>query len=137
MISQHEVCSRPITITGERIIRILLTNARKTILYVVLSFELELYVLQVIQMEKFSRKQSPGIQIQSSYSICLLCYVGIAKFVLYRSSSVEYLGLTVDSLKMAFIVPCRKIKALAVLRTNILGCKKNTNINTVQRFQGK
>ena len=52
MMGQHEVCSRPITITGERIIRILLTNARKTILYVVLSFELELYVLQLIQMEK-------------------------------------------------------------------------------------
>ena len=52
MISQHEVCSRPITITGERIIRILLTNAGKTILYVVLSLELELYVLQLIQMKK-------------------------------------------------------------------------------------
>ena len=53
----------------------------------------------------FARKQRPGIQIQSSYRSCLLCYVGIAKSVLYATTSVEYLGLTVDSLKQAFIVP--------------------------------
>lgn len=77
------------------------------------------------------------LEIQSSYSSCLLYYVGIAKSVLYATTSVEYLGLTVDSLNQAFIVPRRKIKALAVLRTNILGCKKNTNVNTLQRFEGK
>lgn len=49
--------------------------------------------------------------------------INITKFVLYPTTSVEYLGLTVDSLKQAFIVPGRKIEALAVLRKNILGCK--------------
>ena len=63
--------------------------------------------------------------------------IGITKSVLYPTTSVEYLGLTVDSLKQAFIVPRRKIEALAVLRTNILGCKKYTNVKTLQRFQGK
>lgn len=50
---------------------------------------------------------------------------------------MEYLGLTVDSLKQAFIAPGRKIEALAVLRKNVLGCKKYTNVKTLQRFQGK
>lgn len=35
--------------------------------------------------------------------------IGIAKSVLYQTTSVEYLRLTVDSLKQAFIVPGRKI----------------------------
>ena len=30
-----------------------------------------------------------------------------------------------------------KIEALAVLRTNIFGCKTYTNVKTLQRFQGK
>ena len=42
-----------------------------------------------------------------------------------------------DSLKQAFIVPGRKIEALAILRKNILGCKKYTNAKTSQRFQEK
>ena len=42
--------------------------------------------------------------------------IGNAKSVLYPTTSVEYLGLTVDSLKQAFIVPGQKIDALAVLR---------------------
>ena len=63
--------------------------------------------------------------------------IGITKSVLYPTTIVEYLGLTVDYLKQAFIVPRRKIEALAVLRTNILGCKRYTNIKTLQRFQGK
>ena len=63
--------------------------------------------------------------------------IGITKSVLYLTTSVEYLGLTMDSLKQALIVPRRKIEALAVLRTNILGCKKYTNVKTLQRFQGK
>ena len=50
--------------------------------------------------------------------------ISIAKSVLYLTTSVEYQGLTVDSLKQAFIIPSRKIEALAVLRKNILGCKK-------------
>ena len=50
---------------------------------------------------------------------------------------MEYLGLTVDSLKQAFIVPHPKIEALAVLRTNILGSRKYINVKTRQRFQGK
>ena len=63
--------------------------------------------------------------------------IDITKSVLYPTTNVEYLGLTVDYLKQAFIVPRLKIEALAVLRTNILGCKKYTNIETLQRFQGK
>ena len=49
--------------------------------------------------------------------------INITKSVLYPTTSVEYLGLTVDSLKQAFIVPGRKIEALVVLIKNILGCK--------------
>ena len=45
--------------------------------------------------------------------------VSIAKSVLYPTTSVEYPGLTVDSLKQAFIVRDRKVEALAVLRKNI------------------
>ena len=63
--------------------------------------------------------------------------IGITKSVLYPTTSVEYLGLMVDSVKQAFIVPGRKIEALAVPRKNILGCKKYTNVKTLQRFQGK
>jgi len=63
--------------------------------------------------------------------------IGIAKSVLYPTTSVEYLGLTVDSLNQAFIVPGRKIEALAVLRKNILDCNKYTKVKTLQRFQGK
>ena len=78
----------------------------------------------------------------SSYCILSLLVdlgytIGITTFVLYQTTSVEYLGLTVDSLKQAFIVPRRKIEALAVLRKNILGCKKYTNVKTLQRFQVK
>ena len=61
----------------------------------------------------------------------------ITKSVLYPTTSVEYLGLTVDSVKQTFIVPGRKIDALAVLRKNILRCKKYTNVKTLQRFEGK
>ena len=63
--------------------------------------------------------------------------IGIAESLLSPTTSVEYLGLTEDSLKQAFIVPGRKIEALAVLRENILGCKKYTNVRTLQRFQGR
>ena len=56
--------------------------------------------------------------------------------MLYPTISVENLGLTVDSLKQAFIVPGCKIEALAVLKKNILGCKY-TNVKTLQRFQRK
>lgn len=63
--------------------------------------------------------------------------IGITKSVLYPTTSVEYLGLTVDSVKQAFIVPGWKIEASAVVRKNILGCKKYTNIKTLQRFQEK
>ena len=56
----------------------------------------------------FSRKQRPGIQIRSSYSSCLLCYVGVAKSVLYPSTSVEYIGLTVDSLKHSLFLVGRQ-----------------------------
>lgn len=61
----------------------------------------------------------------------------ITKSVLYPTTSVEYLGLTVDSVKQTFIFPGRKIDALAVLRKNILRCKKYTNVKTLQRFEGK
>ena len=37
----------------------------------------------------------------------------------------------------ASIIPFRKIEALPVLRKNILGCKKYSNVKTLQRFQGK
>lgn len=63
--------------------------------------------------------------------------IGITKSVLYPTTSVEYLGLMVDSVKQAFIVLGRKIEALAVPRKNILGCKKYANVKTLQRFQGK
>lgn len=79
---------------------------------------------------RFCQKQRPGIQLQCSYSSSLYCVlsllidlgytIGIAKSVLYPTTSVEYLGLRVDSLKQAFIVPGCKIEALAVLRKNHL-----------------
>ena len=55
----------------------------------------------------------------------------------FQQISVEYAGLTVDSLKQAFIIPGRKMEALAVLGKNILGCKKYSNVKTLQRFQGE
>ena len=46
-----------------------------------------------------------SLQIDLGYTI------GIAKSLLYPTTTVEYLGLTVDSLKLAFIVPGWKMEA--------------------------
>ena len=63
--------------------------------------------------------------------------IGISKSVLYPTTSLEYLGFLVDSVKEAFVIPQRKIVAWASLREKILACKKSVDIRSLQRFQGK
>ena len=63
--------------------------------------------------------------------------IGINKSILFPTTLVEYLGLLVDSTRQSFLVPERKIVSWAALREKILACKKNVDIKTLERFQGK
>lgn len=63
--------------------------------------------------------------------------IGIVKSILHPVQSLEYLGLVVDSVKQAFLLPERKISSWASLRETILASKKSVDIKTLQRFQGK
>ena len=63
--------------------------------------------------------------------------IGIEKSVLVPTTSLEYLGFVVDSKKQAFVLPERKIVSWANLREDILKCKHQVNVKTLQRFQGK
>ena len=63
--------------------------------------------------------------------------IGIKKSVLVPVTSLEYLGLIVDSVRQSFLVPRRKIESWALIREKILACKKTVWIKTLQRFQGK
>ena len=63
--------------------------------------------------------------------------IGIKKSVLVPVTSLEYLGLIVDSVRQPFLVPRRKIESWALIREKILACKKTVWIKTLQRFQGK
>ena len=49
--------------------------------------------------------------------------IGIKKSVLFPTTALEYLGLVVDSEKLSFLMPVRKIKSFAALREDILACK--------------
>ena len=66
--------------------------------------------------------------------LSVLVEIGI---VLYPTTSLEYLGFLVDSVKQAFVIPQRKIVSWASLREKILACKKSVDIKSLQRFQGK
>lgn len=57
--------------------------------------------------------------------------------MLNPTTSLEYLGFRVDSVKQCFQVPKRKIDSWASLRESILACKKSVDVKTLQRFQGK
>ena len=63
--------------------------------------------------------------------------IGISKSVLFPTTTVEYLGVLVDSTNQSFLVPERKNVSWAALREQILACNKYVNIKTMQRFQGK
>ena len=63
--------------------------------------------------------------------------IGIPKSVLCPTTSLEYLGLEVDSVKQCFHVPKRKISSWASLRESILSGKGSVHVKTLQRFQGK
>ena len=63
--------------------------------------------------------------------------IGIKKSVLSPTTALEYLGLVVDSEKLSFLIPVRKIESFAALREDILACKSWVALKTLQRFQGK
>ena len=63
--------------------------------------------------------------------------IGIRKSVLAPTTALEYLGLVVDSEKLSFLIPVRKIESFAALREDILACKSWVALKTLQRFQGK
>ncbi|KAL9972926.1 hypothetical protein ACROYT_G019322 [Oculina patagonica] len=63
--------------------------------------------------------------------------IGIKKSVLTPTTALEYLGLVVDSEKLSFLKPVRKIESFAALREDILACKSWVALKTLQRFQGK
>lgn len=63
--------------------------------------------------------------------------IGIKKSVLAPTTSLEYLGLTVDSEKQSFLIPQRKKESFAILRELILSSKQPIPLKTLQRFQGK
>lgn len=63
--------------------------------------------------------------------------IGLGKCVLTPCTSLEYLGLVIDSESQCFRVPRRKIDEWASLREDILDAKTSVDVNTLQRFQGK
>ena len=63
-------------------------------------------------------------------------FIGLKKSVLVPTTQLEYLGFIVDSEKQAFHIPARKIQSFAQLREYILA-RKNVDVKTLQRFQGK
>ena len=62
--------------------------------------------------------------------------IGLKKSVLVPTTQLEHLGFIVDSEKQAFRIPARKIQSFAQLREYILA-RKNVDVKTLQRFQGK
>lgn len=78
-----------------------------------------------------------AIFIVLSWLVDLGYTIGIAKSMLYRVQSLQYLGLILDSVKQAFLLPERKITSWATLRESILACKKIVAVKSLQRFQGK
>lgn len=72
-----------------------------------------------------------AILVQLGYTI------GISKSVLCPSTSLEYLGLEINSVKQCFHVPERKISTWALLRESILSNSNSVDVKTLQRFQGK
>ena len=53
------------------------------------------------------------------------------------TTALEYLDHVVDSEKLAFLIPKRKIKSFAALREDILASKSWVDFKTLQRFQEK
>ena len=62
--------------------------------------------------------------------------IGISKSVLCPTTSLEYLGLIVDSASQCFRVPSRKIEAWAFLRESILAHKESVHVKSLQRPSG-
>ena len=63
--------------------------------------------------------------------------IGIRKSILSPTTALEYLSLVVNSEKLSFLIPVRKIESFAALREDILACKSWVALKTLQRFQGK
>ena len=95
-------------------------------------------VLPACRQEQFRRDAAtPAIFCVLSVLVYLGYTIGIGKSVFIPTTSMEYLGLVVDSAKQSFLVPERKIVSWASLREHILACKKYVDVKTLQRFQGK
>jgi len=95
-----------------------------------------------IPVEKCSRAFSQKAAEAAILLVCLtligLGYVlGLSKCVLTPVTSLEFLGLTVDSELQAFKIPPEKLKKFIALRESILELKKIVPTKTLQRFQGK
>jgi len=76
-----------------------------------------------------------AILLTASLLIELGYTIGLSKSVLIPCQHIEYLGLIVDTVKQAFAIPPRKIASFAAVRGEILSCKKNVHVKSLQRYQ--
>lgn len=63
-------------------------------------------------------------------------FLNIKKSVLVPVKCIKFLGMLVDSERLAFIIPDEKIQKFIGLRESILDCDK-TSVLTLQKFAGK
>lgn len=63
-------------------------------------------------------------------------FLNIKKSVLVPVKCIKFLGMLVDSERLAFIIPDEKIQKFIALRESILDCDK-TSVLTLQKFAGK
>ena len=69
--------------------------------------------------------------------VCLGYTIRIKKTVPWPTTALEFFGLTVNSERQSFPIPCSKIDSLAVLREHILPSKLQVSLKMLQHFQGK
>ena len=67
------------------------------------------------------------IYVVLSVLVSLGYTIGIKKSVLWPTTSLEFLGLIVDSEKQSFLIPRSKIDSFAVLREHIISSKSQVS----------
>lgn len=81
------------------------------------------------------------LAVKALYIVCeVLCrlgyFVNLQKSVFIPTTLLKFLGMLIDSNRLAFVIPEMKLERFALLRNQILSCKV-VDLNTLQKFAGK
>ena len=76
------------------------------------------------------------LYVVSEVLIRLGYFINIEKSVFFISTVIKFLGMLVDSIRLAFLIPENKLDKFLALRREILSHDR-VDINTLQKFAGK